>query len=1012
MGDPTPTPLPLAIRVYPVAAGLEELRSRGLSRWRRPTSMFVFDTETRVDETQRLTFGSYRFFDSGICLEEGLFFADDLSPSEIGVLKHYAVTHLSAADRRKGVPKLLLLTRREFLEKLFIAAYKARALVVGFNLPFDFSRLAFKVGEARDRFAGGFSLALWDYTDRDGRRQENKHRPRVAIKHIDSKRALKGFTSARDPDLDDLLIDGATGGSQEKQPFRGNFLDLRTLAFVLTDRGHTLESACTAFGIERGKIPVREHGRVSSDYIDYNRNDVQKTCELANKLLEEYDRFDVDLQPTKAYSPASLGKAHLRRMGIRPVLERQPNFSRRHLGYAQSAFFGGRTSAHIRKVPLPVVYTDFRSMYPTVNSLMNLWQFVVAEKIEVRKHCADEIERFLRSITLESLFNPSTWSSLTAFVKIEPDGDVLPTRAKYSSESNDWQVAINYLYAGDEPNHHLWFALPDIVASVILTSKLPKVVDAFRIVPIGQVAGLKPVRLRGTVTIDPRTADFFRTIIEERQRYSATGALSKEEGSRLDKALKVLANATSYGIFAEMIRQELDRNVSVKCFGVDPRDFECRVRTPEIPGEYCFPPLASLITAGARLMLALLERSVTDQGGTYAMEDTDSMAIVATRDGGPVPCPGGQHKTRNGKPAVSALSWRQVAGIIRRFERLNPYDREAVPDSILKLEADNFTPGTRNQRQLWCLAISAKRYSLFLRNSRGEPELLRRGVNNHEDRWSEHGLGHLLNPSDPNSEDRSWVAHAWLRLIRKSLGFPVRKLRFESRVAVSRTSISSPPVLRPLQALNNDKPYDDQIKPFNFIVTCHVRKLGHPVGVDPERFHLLAQFESDATRWCELQWIDQYSGKTFVITTDGAHGGRHTARVKSYADVLREYEFHAEAKCADFSGTECKRQTVGVLKRRHVTIESVRYIGKESNKLEDVAEQTIDDPRSVYTEYPDPQRDEWTRRVLPLLKAMPLPDLQRQSGLARSTLQAVRAGRRPHRRNKQKLTEIANQQHG
>ena len=69
-------------------------------------------------------------------------------------------------------------------------------------------------------------------------------------------------------------------------------------------------------------------------------------------------------------------------MGIAPIAERQA-FPKRYLGYAQSAFFGGRTSAHIRKVAVPVVYTDFLSMYPTVNALMGLWRFVVAENVSV-----------------------------------------------------------------------------------------------------------------------------------------------------------------------------------------------------------------------------------------------------------------------------------------------------------------------------------------------------------------------------------------------------------------------------------------------------------------------------------------------------------------------------------------------------------------------------------------------------------------------------------------------------
>ncbi len=200
------------------------------------------------------------------------------------------------------------------------------------------------------------------------------------------------------------------------------------------------------------------------------------------------------------------------------------------------------------------------------------------------------------------------------------------------------------------------------------------------------------------------------------------------------------------------------------------------MRNPEHAGEYCFPPLASLITAAARLMLALLERCVTDLGGTYAMEDTDSMAIVATQRGGLIECAGGTHRKR-GKPAIRALSWAQVDAIAQRFEALNPYDRAAIPGSVLKIEDDNFDPKTGRQRQLWCLAISAKRYALFLRDRNGEPALLREGINNKEDRYSEHGLGHLLNPTDPQSEDRSWIAQAWLSIVRRSLGLPTKPLR-------------------------------------------------------------------------------------------------------------------------------------------------------------------------------------------------------------------------------------------
>src|SRR5215467_13828802 len=119
--------------------------------------MFVFDTETRTDETQCLTFGSYRFLVDGELREEGLFYADDLPAKDRKTLEGYV-----AAQQRRGI-HLLLLNRRKLLKKLYKATYKSRALLVGFNLPFDISHIAMAARPARGRFAGGFSLALWSY---------------------------------------------------------------------------------------------------------------------------------------------------------------------------------------------------------------------------------------------------------------------------------------------------------------------------------------------------------------------------------------------------------------------------------------------------------------------------------------------------------------------------------------------------------------------------------------------------------------------------------------------------------------------------------------------------------------------------------------------------------------------------------------------------------------------------------------------------------------------------------
>src|SRR5437870_10534055 len=141
--------LPVAVRVYPNLGD----HARSQKPWKRPRAMLVWDTETRIDATQRLTFGSYRFIMDGQCAEEALFYADDLPERDRRILEHYVANHSAdAVDKR-----LHLLTRREFLDKLYRAVYKGRCLLVGFNLPFDLSRIAYDFKNARGRFAGGFS---------------------------------------------------------------------------------------------------------------------------------------------------------------------------------------------------------------------------------------------------------------------------------------------------------------------------------------------------------------------------------------------------------------------------------------------------------------------------------------------------------------------------------------------------------------------------------------------------------------------------------------------------------------------------------------------------------------------------------------------------------------------------------------------------------------------------------------------------------------------------------------
>jgi hypothetical protein len=71
-----PKPLSIAVRVYPDSKDVQA-KTRSRKSWQCPEAMLAFDTETRTDATQSITFGSYRFIVAGRCLEEVLFYGDE-----------------------------------------------------------------------------------------------------------------------------------------------------------------------------------------------------------------------------------------------------------------------------------------------------------------------------------------------------------------------------------------------------------------------------------------------------------------------------------------------------------------------------------------------------------------------------------------------------------------------------------------------------------------------------------------------------------------------------------------------------------------------------------------------------------------------------------------------------------------------------------------------------------------------------------------------------------------------
>jgi hypothetical protein len=695
----------------------------------------------------------------------------------------------------------------------------------------------------------------------------------------------------------------------------------------------------------------------------------------------------VPLKTTKAFSPATIGRSYLKAMGVKSPRKEQ-RWDPRFLGWAMSAYYGGRAECRIRRTPVPVVYCDFLSMYPTVCSLMGIWKHLTAQKIETPDQTS-EVQQLLDHLTIGACLDPQLWPQLVGIARVVPDGDVLPVRARYGPGPS-YQIGVNPLHSDES----FWYTIADLAASKILTGRTPKVERSYVLVPSETPMNLLPIELLREVPIDPTKVDFFKSIIERRKAAQAAG----EE--RLAKSLKVLANSTSYGIYAQMTRHELggERTEAVTVYGQAAEPYKFQVRSPEDPGEYCLPPIAAAITGAARLMLAILERLVTDAGGTYAFCDTDSMAIVATDQGELIPCPGGPHNTTTGDTAIQALTWDQVETIRSRFADLNPYTSAATAGSLLELEDENFTDAGRTiRRQLWCHSISAKRYALYTR--RGQTISLTGVSRDDQDednddpepalhKPSQHGLGHLLNPLNPEDAERDWIDEIWKHIL---TGHDPPD--WAANAAIARTSVSTPTMHKLFATLNAGKPYPEQIKPFNFLNAAFVRPVERPA--DDERIVLVAPYERGARQREQQDWINRFNGRAYRITTEPSAGFARpgTVTVKTYQDTILEYATHPEPKSIAPDGSPCDRTTLGLLVRRPVSPTIVQHIGKESNRLEEAQLGLLDARDEPLNQYSDANLQIFRELVVPILRRLGVRETARRTELGLGSVSAALSGR-------------------
>jgi hypothetical protein len=857
-------------------------RQNAEPKW--PDIALIFDCESRITADQTLTFGFWRFCElrngNYVALEEGVFHDDELGAKELAALRKYA-TAKKPETTNDGCDRLRLYSRSKFIKEVFGIAIQAKALIVGFNLPFDLSRIAVDWNPAQD---GGWTLIMKQWRNpKTSRLEPDESFPRVVIRALNSKTSIIGSTRAP------LSLRKSKDKRAKLWP-AARFLDARTLLWALRNKSYSLRIGCVEFGIP-GKLDHTPSGRVDLEEIEYCRQDVRATVGLLNAVKQEFDLHPIAPGPDRMFSPASVAKSYLEELHVSHPSEKVANADAAY-AICMQGYFGGRAECRIRSWEVPVCLVDFMSQYPTVNELLDNWSVLTANNVTF-PDAKKAVRKLLSQITLERCFDRTLWPQFKFFALVHPDNDILPVRTIYNGTTQN--IGINYL-TSKEP---IWFAGPDIIASILLTGKVPRIEKAIRVKPHGKQQGLTSTSLRGMVKVDANKNSFFRHVIEQRAAHESNPALHYW--------LKILANSGSYGLFVELNPNEANA-AKLKVFSGG-ESFETTSDVVEEPGQWFAPHIGSLITSGGRLLLGMLERCIADAGGTFLFCDTDSAAIVSTAHGQRIAMP-------NGTKPITALSRAEVQRIVDKFDSLNPYDLDG---SILKIHKLNWD-SNKQRRQLYGYGIAAKRYALYTKN-RDDIEIVEPKA---------HGLGYFYPPKDsPEGWKRdapAWIFEAWDWIMRGVLGLKRKKPAWFDLPVMMKLTLSTPH-----HALKN-LAKGPLTRPNNFMMLPQISRFGHPQGVDPNKFTLITPFSSERDQWMLSKCINIHDSQSPIYEITDEYDGR-MAVVKNFFMLLDSYQNHPEAKSLGPDGKLCEFDTRGLLQRAHIVANwPPIYIGKESDK--------------------------------------------------------------------------------
>ncbi len=435
--------------------------------------------------------------------------------------------------------------------------------------------------------------------------------------------------------------------------WRGAFVDVLSLAYALdADRGGSFAEHREDLGLGPVELPIS----VSRDVLGACRmaDAVVAVHELAIELdatapnwfttagdrAEERGRLDL----ARTVSPGGIAAGLLLRAGVRTPIETFRLSGEEHAHWCES-FHGGLCGAEpelIRR-PFEAASLDVGSDFPLVAHLIEWWRLVTAERIG-RRDVTVKLQAICEGAASDPTvaLDPKVWRDFgCCLVEIIADGEILPIEIE-DERRPDGRLENVPVFSPDRP---LWCSALGVIASAVTSNRAPEIRSATAYVPQGCQSKIRrQLSVLPGLVLDTKDDDPAVALVRHRRAAKAAGDLTQAA------LLRVVVNSLVYGGFARF-DETLVKSGRTWARG-------------ERPGPWNVMALASSVTAGSHLLLALLDRLVRDKGGRVAYWDTDSSIVPASIDGGELMLSGGT--------AIRQLSLHEVAQVVDAFAPLSP----------------------------------------------------------------------------------------------------------------------------------------------------------------------------------------------------------------------------------------------------------------------------------------------------------------------------------------------------